>query len=281
MLAALLLAPLLAGATPDPLLIDRQPEARPGLLVLGSPHLANSNRDVVNTRIGDITTPDRQREIAALVDRLAAFRPTRIAIEWPSARQDRLDARYAAYRDGTAPLKPDEREQIGFRLAKQLGLARIDAVDWNGRPAGSEADWDYSAWAEANGMGPRFAAMKAGAQAEVDMDEAFMACTAIGDWYRRYNQPEARARNNRRYYDFAMLGAGETNPGATWVGSWYGRNLRILANLVRLAPAATDRVLVLYGSGHAFLLDQFARQSGAFAVADTLAYLPPPAARRC
>jgi hypothetical protein len=33
-------------------------------------------------------------------------------------------------------------------------------------------------------------------------------------------------------------------------------------------------VLVLFGAGHGFQLDQYARQSGAFEVADTMAYLP-------
>src|SRR3546814_7208399 len=101
-----------------------------------------------------------------------------------------------------------------------------------------------------------------------------MRCTPIADWYRAHNTPAARDRLNRIYYDYALIGDGETDPGAVWVGNWYTRNLRIFGHLVRLAKP-DDRVLVLYGAGHGFLLDQDARQSGAFDVVDPLDYLPP------
>ena len=37
-----------------------------------------------------------------------------------------------------------------------------------------------------------------------------------------------------------------------------------------------DRVLVLYGSGHAHLLTQFTRESRAFELVDAMTYLPEP-----
>jgi hypothetical protein len=45
------------------------------------------------------------------------------------------------------------------------------------------------------------------------------------------------------------------------------RNLRIFAKLARVADKPGDRVLVIYGAGHAFLLNEFAEQSHAFKVA--------------
>lgn len=70
-----------------------------------------------------------------------------------------------------------------------------------------------------------------------------------------------------------MIGKGEELPGASWVGTWYARNLKIFSRLVQLAIQPDDRVLVIYGQGHAYLLQQFARESGAFqlvSVADVL-----------
>src|SRR3546814_4463488 len=88
---------------------------------LGSPHLANNNRDIANVHVEDVTTPAHQHEIETLVDALARFRPTRIAIEWPSSDQAGLDKRYAAYRAGTLPVSANERDQIALRLAAKLG----------------------------------------------------------------------------------------------------------------------------------------------------------------
>ena len=67
---------------------------RPTLLIVGVPHFANPGRDVVNMRIADVKTEQRQHEIEAVVERLAAFKPTRIAIEWSAARQHELDQRF-------------------------------------------------------------------------------------------------------------------------------------------------------------------------------------------
>lgn len=277
MIAMLMLALATPQTTPvPPLLFEREAEQRPEMLILGSPHLANNNRDVVNMKIGDVTTPKRQREIVALVDALARFNPTHVAIEWATSDQATLDKRYADYRAGRHALTANERDQIGLRLAAKLNLPRVDAVDWSGMPPGTEADWNYVTWAEKNGMTARFAAMRQHTQEQVLRDERFMACSAIPDWYRRYNAPAARADAHAIYYDYALLGGVEHNPGANWVGTWYARNLKIFANLVRIAPKPSDRVVVIYGAGHAPLLDRFARESGAFAVADTLAHLPPP-----
>ena len=80
------------------------------------------------------------------------------------------------------------------------------------------------------------------------------------------NNPEHLADMNRDYFDFAMLGDDQKSPGANWVGSWHMRNLRIFAKLVRVADKPGDRVLVIYGAGHGFLLNEFAQQSHAFKV---------------
>src|SRR5688572_30304171 len=86
-----------AQGTSPRLLLDRKPGEGPTLLVLGSAHFANPGRDMVNTRVDNVLTEKRQAEIANVVDQLAAFRPTFIAIEWPQASQARLDTVYGDY----------------------------------------------------------------------------------------------------------------------------------------------------------------------------------------
>jgi hypothetical protein len=76
-----LAALLCATAAP----VAAQVQDKPALLIVGTPHFANPGRDIVNTRVDDVTTPEREREIEAIVERLAAFRPTRVAVEWPAS----------------------------------------------------------------------------------------------------------------------------------------------------------------------------------------------------
>lgn len=136
---AIAAAILMAAGAPE------EGAARPALLIVGTPHFANPGRDVVNVRIPDVLTPERQREIDAVVEKLAAFRPTRVAVEWPAEKQAKLDQRYADYRAGRYSLSANETDQIGLRLAARLNLPQVDAVDWSDDPPGGWSGYDYPA----------------------------------------------------------------------------------------------------------------------------------------
>lgn len=260
MLTAAIAAPSAAAGTPQ-------------LLILGSPHFANHNRDIANAHVEDVRTPERQREIEAVVARLAAFHPTRVAVEWTADQQARLDQRYADYRAGRYVPSADEVDQIGLRLAARLRLDRVNAVNWLADNPGKDADYDFIAWAHAHGRGGEWEAFEQHAKEEAAAESQLMTCTPISAWLRRSNTPAYRHSDQRAYYDIARLGDQAANPGAAWVGAWYARNLRILDNLRRISGPG-DRVVLVIGAGHGFLLDQQARESGAFRVVDTLAYLP-------
>jgi len=273
-LSATLAAPAAVAAQPFGFLAERKAEERPAMLIVGTPHFGNPGADILNQKIEDVLAPRRQQEIEALVERLAAFRPTRVAVEWGIGGQDRLDKRYADYRAGRYALSRNEIDQIGLRLAARLGLDRVDAVDWNEEPPGEEKDYNFFTYMEAHGTKGEFEARRAVQQAAMDAESAEMRCTSVSEWLRGLNSTAYRDESHRPYYDYAMIGDSVAYPGATWVGHWYARNLRIFANLVRMAANPEDRIVVIYGAGHGFLLDQFARESGAFTLADPLAYLP-------
>jgi len=247
------------------LLRERAAGQRPTLLVLGSGHFDNPGRDVINTKVEDVLTPTRQAEISNVVEQLASYRPTHIAVEWPLKDQAALDVRYRDYREGRYQLGRAEDEQIGLRLAAKLNLARVYAVDWNEAPPGEDHDYDWIAYGKAHGQ-------KAQVSALLDPKRAIglvpLGTQTIGTWLLQLNRPERLAADHRNYFDWASIGDAERQPGANWVGYWYGRNLRIFMNLVRLADRPQDRVLAIYGSGHAYLLRQFSTESGAFHLID-------------
>jgi hypothetical protein len=268
-LAALLAVGLLASClTPAfaendvKLLRNRSAAERPQIMLLGVAHFANYGSDILNNQVPDVLEARRQAEMAAVADALLKFRPTRVAVEYPIDKQDKLDERYKAYRAGTYKLTRDEIDQLGLRIAGLLGHRRVHAVDWNGMPPGQVVDFDYAEWAEKNGQGARLAAMRD--RTRVRQLDAMMADSAVSSWLVQFNQPAGLEKDNRNYFDYALLGDNVNYPGANWIANWYGRNLKIFANLVRLADQPGDRVLVIYGKGHIFSLRQFAEQSGAF-----------------
>lgn len=240
-----------AGATP--------------LVILGSFHMEGSREDLVSHSPADVTTPRRQAEIQAAVAQLAAFRPTKVAIE-SSRTSTYWNDRYAEWRKGNGALGANEIEQVGFRLAKAAGLERLSPVDYPMWMDGTTA-------AERHDPKPAMPAaepeseLTAAVRRQLEADDARLAGTTIADFLAYLNSP-ARAVVNHRWDVMTNLapGAGtsmyETTDYAT---NWYKRNLRIYTNLVDIAGPG-ERILLLIGAGHAHLLGQLAADDTRFCV---------------
>lgn len=273
LIALSLAAPAAAAPVQVKLLSDRKPEERPSLMIVGVSHFDNPARDVVNVKVDDVLSPRRQAEMRDLARAIERFRPTRVVVEWTSSKQAKLDARYGDYRAGRYQLTRDERDQLGLRIAADLKLDRVVAGDWNEEPPGQDADYDFTLYPDTPEAKARYAKLSDPAQAAEDSRRLKQG--TLRSYLAWLNRPEHLADMHRRYFDFALIGDETKNPGANWVMSWYGRNLRIFDNLVGLTDDPHERILVIYGAGHAYLLRQYARESGAFKVVDPETYLSP------
>lgn len=261
---------LTAGAAPAP----------PRLLVLGVPHLANHHQDIINSNIENVLTPVRQREILRLVVALAATRPNHVAVEWSATKQATLDERYAAYRAGRYRLTADEIDQFGLRLAAMLNLPRVDAVNWLEEAPGTDDDYDFAKWLAKHGRSGELDKLTADGQRRADAQDALNRCRPIADWLRDLNSLAYVKWDDTFYFRVATFGDSAVNPGAAWVGTWHARNLRIAANLWRIAGGPGEHTIAIFGAGHAELLRRYGAGIG-FVVADTNAALPPPATPHC
>lgn len=259
---ALLLAAsitLVHAATPVPIRV----------MVIGTFHLDNPGQDLHNMKVDDVSTPKRQKELADVAERLMRFRPTSVMVE--SQRRDPGAAtlpRYREYLAGTlAPMK-SEVVQIGFRLAKAAGLKEAFGIDVDG-------DFPYEAvqkYAEAHGQ----AALLEGEGTKVDgwLREAsdVLASSTIGATLAWFNRPGQLALDNGFYQDMLSVGALDEQPGAALVAAWNKRNFEICARMIQLAKPG-DRVVVLFGSGHAYLLRQCVAATPGFELVEPNAYL--------
>ncbi len=278
MFVAAAMAMAAASAPAAELSVD-PPTPRPQLLVIGSFHMDNPGRDVVNLKADDVLAPERQRQIEQVADAIARFKPTKIAIEWPRGKQPELDRDYAAYRQGKRELGRSEDDQLGMRLAKRFSLDRVYAVELTDMmPPVDISVIDYEAGAKRLGQEAFLDAMRARTKARVAVGEKLLHEGTIGQALRWFNAPEQLGESHRAYYNYARIAQGDDTPGANWLQFWYGRNLKIFGALTQIAEAG-DRVLVIYGAGHAPLLRQFAQESGYFEVVDPLPYLGDDSAK--
>ena len=268
--AAALMASVACFAAPAPA-TEPQPDA--DFLFVGSFHMNNPGHDVHNTRVDDVLSTKRQREIADVARLIARFRPTKVMVEADVSSQAKLDESFAASCTGDRALTRNETEQLGFRIACEQKLPGVIAVDWNDLgPIKDEASVDYPAAIERHGQQAQRAQDLAIGKALNDEDQRTLDKGTIGDMLLRLNSDEWLRANARSYFRVGLYGTAEDPAGANWDMLWYGRNLTIFNNIVRRSQPG-DRVLVIYGAGHGNWLRQLATDSGKYRVQDTQRWL--------
>jgi hypothetical protein len=229
------------------------PGAKPEILVVGTYHMANPGRDVFNMKADDVLSPKRQAEIAELLEVLKRFRPTKVAIE-STVYDDTRKKQYAQYLAGELTLTRNEIEQIGFRLAKELGLKDVCPVDYDG-----EFPWVRVVnYAKANGKSEAFDRIRAEIGDMVNRQDEFLHSHTVLETLLYMNADEKVAEDVGFYYREVHYGEPGDYAGPDLLASWYQRNMRIYNNVVDLIESPDERILVIYGAGHLGWLRQAA-----------------------
>lgn len=244
-------------------------DERVAVLLLGSYHMSNPGADRFNLESDDVLSARRQKEILAVVERLSAFAPTRVAIE--SRWGDTVStARYRAYRAGEADLSRQEEEQIGFRLAAAMGHETVYPIDVK---IGLPDDRLRSVLEAEPALGRHMAGLEEYGEWAMATMAQWLSQGSVGQMLYRMNTPEAIEWADRGYLEFFLpLVAGDDYGGADYVATWYERNLKIFSNLHRISVPG-DRVFVVYGAGHIPHLRYFVTLSPHFCLEDPLPYL--------
>lgn len=248
------------------------------ILTLGTFHFDFPNLDKVqydeNEKI-DILAPTFQNEIETLVDALAEFSPTIIAIERPAGMQGNIDSLFRLYQAGKYELGRGEYEQIGFRLAKKLGINHIYCVDeWgkhyeninellNKQDSREYVDFENSFYNHPDSI------------KEFRPESVFQEQGIIAELI-SLNKPE----NIRRSLGNYLIGhfKYESKPhdyiGTDYeTGRWFNRNLRIFRNIQRIKTRKGDRILIIFGAGHMNILNYLLECSPEYRLEDIGQYL--------
>lgn len=250
-------------------------EARAQVLFVGTFHFANPGRDVIKTtNVPDMLASDRQREIADVVQRLAAFKPTRVAVEFARTRQATLDSLYREYRAGRYTLPVNEVFQLGFRLAAAAGLDRVDAVDTERSAMRIEEAQRHEAELVAARSADPWATRLQQEQTLRDVPITPANYRPLRQILLEGNNADAVARSHAAYLVGYFKGGGDsTYAGPDFIAGWYERNLRIFRNLQRITRGPAERIAVIYGAGHLATLQSFVKGSPEYDLVLLDAYL--------
>ena len=224
----------------------------PTVLLVGSWHMAQEDDD------------PPVAELDAVVERLAAFAPDKVAVEVQWSMQATMDEAYPLFCKDEWTSR-SEAVQLGFRLARRLGHNGVFAVDV------LEEFWDKSV--------EEVAHRRPDLQAHYDqlmiasLYEAPRGDGSVLGRLRELNQPAVVDEMWAPYVGpLLSIADGDDYPGADMLGSWWRRNLKIAVNLQRIAEP-DDRVAAVYGAGHVPILQRILADMPGMTMVDPLEYL--------
>ncbi|MDE0018569.1 MAG: DUF5694 domain-containing protein [Candidatus Poribacteria bacterium] len=259
------------------------------VMILGSAFFTNPRINRFNYKMDDVLSPKRQSEMEQLVTQIKEFRPTKIAVYADESYDAELNANYQGYLEGTYEPTRRLEDQIGFPLAKQMEHSKLYCVaDWpEHRPILDNIDdglFDYDAFAEEHNQEYLLPSLSSNDEKIRQSADGTLWVERVGyepliDMYIRINAPEKLRADHQSYLRTARVGLKDQYPGANWVGHWwYVHNLKNFVNLTRITESNDDRILLIIGAGHVYLIQQFLEDSGDYIVESPLQYLNPAGA---
>jgi hypothetical protein len=224
------------------------------VLLLGTFHFDNPGLDVAKYENANVLSPKRQQEIADVVMKLKQFRPDKIFVEQEPAAQPRLDSLLNQYKENRWTLYANEIYQLGFRLAKELQLPTLHAVDYRAAAFPFDSLGKVAAGAKQYSLLQRL-------KTTIDSIQTAFNSQLQTSTIRQILLQENNAANQRfsvgGYFDFLVAGGKDNHVGSYLVSEWWRRNMVIYENILKRLDGNEKNVLVIFGSSHTALLKEF------------------------
>lgn len=256
---------------------------KPDIMILGVYHFDNPGLDAFKSQDIDMLTEQKQKEIDFLLDKIQKFNPTKIIIEQSRGTMDSIiDNRYKQYLDGSFDIsdKPDEIYQLAFKLAKRLNHKKVYCSDshvgWCGT---QDIDWDsFGDNEEKEYLTSKNQYQKVNRydyNLNYKYTDSLKMILPLTSYLEILNKPSVTKKHHQYYLtNLSLCGAGDNYYGADSVSRWYRRNLRIFSNIYDITSFdRQEKILVIYGSGHVWLLSQYIKDSPDFNYVEVNDYL--------
>jgi hypothetical protein len=99
------------------------------VMILGAYHMGNPGRDVNNAKVDSVLTAEKQKQLVEVTNRLAKFKPNKVAVEMTANRPDMTTTDFDKFTPDSLKSDANEINQIAYRLANQLGHKVVYAID--------------------------------------------------------------------------------------------------------------------------------------------------------
>lgn len=238
------------------------PKEKAKVLVVGTFHMDYPGLDAFKTSEEDkidVLVEPKKSEVTELVEYIKKFKPNKIAIEafdsWNATEK------LKQYKNGEHRDKRDERYQLAIRIANELQLDTIYAIDSGSMTDDLEKidssytkalfkDFDFQSEDVYNQYYKNW----------YEAEDKIIPKVNLLDYFKHINSKESHQYGYGAYLigDFKL----DNLKGADVISSWwYNRNLRIFRKLQLITENPNDRILLVFGNGHAAVLRQFLEAS--------------------
>lgn len=236
-------------------------------MILGTFHMGSTS-DMIEVEKDSMLSTQRQKEIEEVLSYLKKFEPTKIALEVEKKKNGLINEEYTRYLKGDYQLQEDEIDQIGYRLAKELGHQDVYAVDWMEQGARQRGIGEVAEWTKEH----QPALYEEIFEPFYQLDNT-TAGKSVKELLLYHNQPEIIEQTHRSYVNMARIKEAEQYVGMDWLIWWYQRNLILFSNLSDLAVSPDERILFIVGGSHVRIIENFANESGLFECVSVQSYL--------
>ena len=207
----------------------------------------------------DELSKENQIEIKKLVSKLAEFKPTKVVVEKLPENNSIYQDAYQKYLldDTFINNHSNETAQLGFRLAKQMGHQKIYLFDNKPDFIGSLEGFTF----ERLGTEMSKDSLFANQHLDIIMDsfnenEKKLNSLSLYENIKERNSPTAQRWNAQRMHSYEIrTGIQDSWMGSDWLGRWYQRNIRMMANIMAFNNSGEDRILIIVGDNHKWVLD--------------------------
>lgn len=233
------------------------------VLLIGTFHYNNPGADVAKTKSFDILSDDSQQELEHMASRIAAFKPTKIFVEWDHDEQVALDSLYDRYRqdmyfnnEGLSDFyRKNEIFQLAFRAARQGAVDTIIGMDY-----ATEFPFDSLMLVIERNKQTDLQS-KITEMIEVfttNFDEKIENGESLLHLTYSLNTDELREMSNYFHTEIPLLAGSKDNFIGPFLSSeWYRRNL-YMWSLIQKGTAENDaRIMVLAGASHVAMFKKF------------------------
>jgi Family of unknown function (DUF5694) len=237
------------------------------VLLIGTFHFNNPGFDVAKINTFNVMSDKSQAELETMSDKIKAFNPDKIFVEWEYNEQTGLDSLYDLYVKNqyfdfvkkkfpkSTFYTQNEIVQLAFRVAKKANHTQVYAMDY------PNTDFPYDSVMTVITQAKQ---LKLKQEIEDETKEFVKKTNAefekfnLTDNILRCNN-DADRKSDIGWYISRMNIAGKTDNfiGPFLVSEWYKRNIYMLSIIQKLTTPTDKKIMILAGASHIGMMKEF------------------------